>query len=127
MQANSFVGGKRGNDWKHLSLSYTMLSVIFFEWQLYYFASFFAPEELANYISKKILQQVSTEKTSQILLGQPAAQRKRFIQQGEKKNLSKVLAARRISKARRRDALIAAQHSIQNRIAETVPAFYPNF
>ena len=82
---------------------------------------------MSNYISKKILQQVSTEKTTQILLGQPAAQRQRFIQQGEKKNLSKVLAARRISKAWRRDALIAAQHSIQNRIAETVPAFYPIF
>ena len=82
---------------------------------------------MSNYISKKILQQVSTEKTSQILLGQPAAQRKRVIQQGEKKNLSKVLAARRISKAWRRDAPIVAQHSIQNRIAETVPAFYPIF
>ena len=40
---------------------------------------------MSNYISKKILQQVSTEKTTQILLGQPAAQRQRFIQQGEKK------------------------------------------
>ena len=49
-----FRGRKAWNDWKHLSLSYTMLSVIFFEWQLYYFASSFPPEEL------EILQQVGT-------------------------------------------------------------------